>query len=82
MSLFVIDNTSSLQVEAVALMGALAHVLLSAGHVVIHTDSRGAIDSLQHVSPSDNTFYLLTIVLTAQRILSLGKPHWHSGELT
>ncbi|XP_069990651.1 uncharacterized protein [Penaeus vannamei] len=53
-------------------MEALTHASLRAGHVVIHTDSRATINSLQHSIPQD--IYLLTSVLTiAQRILGQGR---------
>ena len=72
-SLRVSDNASSLQAEAVAIMGALAHANLREGHVVIHTDSRAVIDSLQHVSPSDNIFLLTIVLALCQRILGRGR---------
>ncbi|XP_069993571.1 uncharacterized protein [Penaeus vannamei] len=71
-SIRVTDNASILQAEMFAIMEALTHVSLRAGHVGIHTDSRATIDSLQHSMPPD--IYLLTTVLTiAQRILSQGR---------
>lgn len=47
----VTDNASTLQAETVAIMEALTHASLRGGHVVIHTDSRATIDSLQHSIP-------------------------------
>lgn len=42
------DNAFLLQAETVGIMGALTHVSIGEGHVVIYTDSMAAIDSLQH----------------------------------
>jgi len=72
-SMRVTDNASSLQAEAVAIMGALAHASLREGHVVIHTDSRAAIDCLQQSSPKDNIYLLTTVLTIAQRILAQGR---------
>lgn len=47
-SMRVIDNASLLQAEAVAITGSLTHASLREGHVVVHTDSSAAADSLQH----------------------------------
>lgn len=46
--------------DNVSLLMTLAHVSQKEGHVVIHTDSGAAIDSLQHSMPSDIVYYLTT----------------------
>ena len=66
-------KVSSLQAEAVAIMGALAHAYQKEGHVVIHTDSRAAIDSLQHSMPNDIIFLLTSVLYNAQVILAQGR---------
>ena len=40
---------------------------------LIHTDSRTAIDCLQHSSPKDNIYLLTTILTITQRILAQGR---------
>lgn len=53
-------------------MGALAHASQKEERLVIHTDSRAAIDSLQYNMANDNTYLLTTVLTTAQRILDQG----------
>ena len=72
-SMRVTDNASSLQAEVVAIMGALRHASRRKGHVVIHTDSKGAVDCLQQRSPTDNIYLLTTIGTITQRMLAQGR---------
>lgn len=60
------------QVEAIVIVGVLAHVFQRERHMVICTDSRAAITSL----PNDN-IYLLTTVLSIEHSCIVIKPHRH-----
>lgn len=51
-------------------MGALDHAARRNGHVVKHTVSMAATDSLQHSAPLDNVYHLTTILTIVHRILA------------
>ena len=68
------DTSSTLQTEAVAIVGALEHSLVHHKmHVVIHTDSKATIDSLRHEVPRDNIRLLTTIQVLLHRLQSEGR---------
>lgn len=67
--IWITDNASILKVESVTLMGALVYASQKSGHVVIHTDSRAAIDNLQQSMPNNNIHNLTTILVLTQHIL-------------
>lgn len=54
-------------------MGAVAHAFLRKGHVVLHTDSRAAINCLKHSMPNDNIYILISVFTLTQRILAQGR---------
>ncbi|XP_076062460.1 uncharacterized protein LOC143037793 [Oratosquilla oratoria] len=68
------DSASSLQVEAVAMQGALEHTLAShSNSVVIHTDSLNLMSCLQHAKPEDNVHLLTNIITLLHKLQSAGR---------
>ena len=68
------DHCSTLQTELAAIRHALEHAQDCVEEaVVIHTDSRAALEVLQQVQPADNVFLTTTILGLIQSLASRGR---------
>ncbi|XP_045110151.1 uncharacterized protein LOC123503805 [Portunus trituberculatus] len=67
------DGASTLQTELVAIQQALRHCKIRHKHIVIHTDSLGAIQALQQTPIKDNIELITSILATMQNIKRQGR---------
>ena len=68
------DHCSTLQTELAAIRHALEHAQAREEEtVVVHTDSRAALEVLQQVQPADNVFLTTTILGLIQSLASCGR---------
>ncbi|KAG0716254.1 Gag-Pol polyprotein [Chionoecetes opilio] len=70
------DNSSTLQTELLAILRALQLAVPRDINVTIHTDSLGAIQAIQTVSPKDNVNLITSVLATAKNIHDSGR-HVH-----
>ncbi|KAG0718384.1 hypothetical protein GWK47_052485 [Chionoecetes opilio] len=70
------DGSSTLQTELLAILRALQLAVPRNTNVTIHTDSLGAIQALQTVSPIDNVNLITFVLATAKNINDSGR-HVH-----